>query len=171
MPGEDRNIWLDAAIGAAGGAAGMLILNKLSRLLYAKESRNLREHERRVRPELPFEVLARKVSRDALGLNLSRSQLKQLANGLHWGWGVGLGAAYGVAAPRFKPLRAAGGLGFGLAVWLLGDELLTWALGLSGPPQAFPWQNHLRGLAAHLSYGASVAGTRTASEALLCRTA
>ncbi len=48
------------------------------------------------------------------------------------------------------------GLAFGVAVWLAMDETLPVALGLTAPPQRFPWQAHARGLAGHLVLGAVV---------------
>ncbi len=155
MAEQHRNRWLGAVAGAAGGAAGLLLLGKVSQWLYALEPEDVRKREERLRPELPFEVLARRVGQGLLQKDLSSEQLKRLSSAMHWGYGIGLAAAYGALAPRHK---FRGGLAFGASVWLLGDELMTTVMGLSAPPREFPWQNHVRALASHVCYGAAVGG-------------
>jgi uncharacterized membrane protein YagU involved in acid resistance len=45
------------------------------------------------------------------------------------------------------------GLAYGLAMFLIEDEVLNPALGVAAPPQKYPWQAHARGLVAHLALG------------------
>jgi uncharacterized membrane protein YagU involved in acid resistance len=44
-------------------------------------------------------------------------------------------------------------LAFGVAFWLLVDEVGNTVLGLTPPPAEFPWQTHIRGLAGHVVFG------------------
>ena len=45
------------------------------------------------------------------------------------------------------------GLLYGLALFLVDDELLNALLGLSAGPTEYPWQAHARGLVSHLVVG------------------
>jgi hypothetical protein len=74
---------------------------------------------------------------------------------LHYGLGVGPGALYGALRGRVPGIGAARGIAFGLLVWAFNDEYLNAALGLSGPPAAYPNSTHLRGLIGHLALGAT----------------
>ena len=51
------------------------------------------------------------------------------------------------------------GLVAALALFLVVDEGLTPALGLSAPDRAYPLSTHLRGFLGHLAYGAAAAAT------------
>jgi uncharacterized membrane protein YagU involved in acid resistance len=72
---------------------------------------------------------------------------------MHYALGIFPGAVYAVVRDRFRPVRAGRGILFGLALWVVNDELLNSALGLSGPPEAYPLSSHLRGLIGHLVLG------------------
>jgi hypothetical protein len=46
-----------------------------------------------------------------------------------------------------------------MTLFIVVDEGLTPALGLSAPDRAYPLSTHLRGFLGHLAYGAAVAAT------------
>ncbi len=46
-----------------------------------------------------------------------------------------------------------------MALFIVVDEGLTPALGLSAPDSAYPVSTHLRGFLGHLAYGAAAAAT------------
>jgi hypothetical protein len=54
----------------------------------------------------------------------------------------------------------AGGVPFGLAVWLLADELALPVLGLSQPPTRQDCVTHTYALASHCIYGLTTEGMR-----------
>ena len=58
---------------------------------------------------------------------------------------------------HLNPLVA--GLISAMALFLVVDEGLTPALGLSAPDSAYPVSTHLRGFLGHLAYGAAAAAT------------
>lgn len=82
-----------------------------------------------------------------------------LSYGVHWAYGIGQGAVYASARGPVEGLDVAGGLAFGTALWLLGDEIVVPLLGLQGGPTASGVTNHLNRLAMHLVYGAATAAT------------
>jgi hypothetical protein len=82
---------------------------------------------------------------------------------VHYAFGSAFGGLYGLAResiPALRRGRAGGGAAtlFGTAVWAFGDELLLPAFRLSGRPEAYPASVHAYAYAAHLAYGAAVAG-------------
>jgi hypothetical protein len=75
---------------------------------------------------------------------------------LHYALGIGPGAVYGALRGRVPMIGAARGLAFGALVFAANDEYLNAALGLAGPPDAYPVSTHLRGLVGHLALGATL---------------
>ena len=78
---------------------------------------------------------------------------------VHWSHGTLMGGAYGAlrGAAGVPDLR--GGLVFGAALWLFGDELSVSLLGLAEGPTKFPPEQHVHRLGSHLAYGTTVAVT------------
>jgi hypothetical protein len=72
---------------------------------------------------------------------------------LHYGLGMGPGAVYGAIRDRVPLIGAGRGLLFGALVFAVNDEYLNTALGLAGPPSAYPASSHYRGLIGHLALG------------------
>jgi uncharacterized membrane protein YagU involved in acid resistance len=79
---------------------------------------------------------------------------------LHYTFGTTTGALYGTLADVIPALTTAGGVPFGLAVWLLADELALPALGLSQPPTRQDLATHTYALVAHGVYGLTTEYTR-----------
>ncbi len=86
----------------------------------------------------------------------------RLGQAVHWGYGVLLGGLYGALRPEAGLPDIAGGLGYGTAAWVLGDEVMVPLLGLSEGPTAHPWQEHATALGAHLVYGTITAAATQA---------
>jgi hypothetical protein len=61
-------------------------------------------------------------------------------------------------------------LATGIAMSVIADEGLTPLLGFSAPNRAYPLVTHLRGVAAHLVFGAAVAAVSEATWAIARRT-
>ena len=76
-----------------------------------------------------------------------------LSEGVHWGFGVLSGAAFGAITARQRTAGLLSGAAFGAALWALNDEGLVPLLGLQDGPAATPPRGHLNRLGAHLSYG------------------
>lgn len=91
---------------------------------------------------------------------LTKSE-KEIAGAVaHYAMGVVSGGIYGVAAELAPPATIGAGLPFGAAVWVLADEALVPAVGLSKAPTEYPLSIHLYALASHLVFGVSTEAVR-----------
>jgi len=81
---------------------------------------------------------------------------KQIGGTLfHYAFGAASGAFYGATSELVPQLRTGWGLPFGFAVWLIADEGVVPALGLSKSSSEYPPSTHAYALASHLVYGLS----------------
>ena len=85
---------------------------------------------------------------------------QRLGQALHYAFGTATGALYGTLADTVPALTTAGGVPFGLAVWLLADELAVPALGISQPPARQDRATHTYALVSHCVYGLTTEYTR-----------
>ncbi len=83
---------------------------------------------------------------------------------LHYLFGIGPAVFYAALRERDLRFSADRGLLYGLAIFVLWDEMLSVATGIASPPQAYPWQAHFRGLVGHLSLGVATHIALTALE-------
>lgn len=175
----------DALVGVAAGAVGTLVMEQFFRALSALQSENggadddegsdggadeahalddisLTDIESREGESAPA-TLARAGYEALTGEEPSKELRNRLATGAHWGMGLSMGMIYGLARGRRNGgLDLLGGAAFGAAVWASADELAVPLLGLSAGPTAHPPSAHLKGLGAHLVYGAATAATAQA---------
>ncbi len=143
----------DLVKGAVAGAAATWIMGQVTTWMYGTEDKAARARENRARGgKTSYGVMAEKAA-GAVGLELSDEERKQAGSGIHWALGIAAGAAYAVMRKRWPATARLKGLPFGTGFFLLVDEALNPALGLTKGPQAFPWQTHARGLGGHLTYG------------------
>ena len=94
----------------------------------------------------------------------SEQRRGQLGQAVHWGYGMAMGALFGVLERRMPGNDMGAGLGYGAALWLLGDELAVPLLGLSEGPTAHPPRVHAQALGAHLVYGLTTGAALRALE-------
>ena len=148
-----RALAADIVKGAVAGAAATWAMDRVTTFLYARENPGARAREERARNgRTAYGRAAEKAAR-AVDEELSDEGRKRLGTALHWGVGIGAGALYGVLRRRVPALSWGHGLAYGAGFWLLMDEGVNWALGLTPGPADFPWQTHARGLAGHLVLG------------------
>jgi len=91
-----------------------------------------------------------------VGLELNRAEAVKWGNRVHWVYGTLWGVAYNLFCARSSWRM---GLAFGAGLWLAGDELLLWALGITKPPSAYPLSSHAKALSVHLAYCFAVGTT------------
>lgn len=159
---QRQSVVVDAIDGAIAGAIATWAMGKLTTALYEHEDKAARQREDEARDGKTAYGVAAEKAAALYGRELSDDDRKQYGQAIHWALGAGAGALYGVLRPRSEGASLAGGLLFGAAFWLVMDEAVTPALGLTKGPAAFPWQTHARGLAGHLAFGA-VANTTLAA--------
>ena len=157
----------DLVKGAIAGAVGVWALDKVTWYLWDREDPRLLQQEREARPEGldPAHVMANRAA-EALGTELTPKQPHPAGIGVHYGLGVMPGALYGALRKRVGGVGAAGGMLYGLGLFLMQDEGLNPILGTSGKPTEYPWQAHARGLVGHLVLGAATHVTLNALDAV-----
>lgn len=96
---------------------------------------------------------AEMISENAFDRELTKDEKSYAGPAMHYAMGGTSGAIYGAAAELVPMAKIGAGLPFGAAVWLVADDLIVPALGLSKPPTAYPLSIHAYALASHLVYG------------------
>jgi hypothetical protein len=162
----------DAAAGALAGLVASLAMSVSYRPIMRAGSAETRRRERVAQAGLPpSTVRAAEAAARTVGAELPGKRARQLGGtAVHYGYGVAWGIAFALAAralPRRPPLAT--GLAFGALLWLLSDELLVPLVGFSRSPARYPASSHLKGLAAHLVYGAAADAAWRAARAPLAR--
>lgn len=153
---QTHSILKDALLGALGGIAGTMAMGKLSSFLYKFESEEKKHKEETLRKQPPYQTMAEKMARNILNKELTDQQKKKAGMALHWAYGIGWGALYGVLRKRVPMLSKAAGLPFATAFTLIGDEGMNTAFGVTPPPREFPWEAHARGYAGHIAFTATL---------------
>jgi hypothetical protein len=144
---------LDLLKGAAAGLVATWVLDRVDWYLYEHEPEHSRRRTWAVRPERkdPAHYIASRASQAFGGPPIPQGHPAGLA--VHYAIGTAPAAVYGAIRTRVPGLRARSGLGYGLAMFVLEDEVVNPALGVAAPPHHYPWQPHARGLISHLVYG------------------
>ena len=168
------NIYKGIAAGVAGGLAGSLVMNQFQELWGKLMENEERPHgaqslqqgspEHGVGRELaergvdePDDNAAVRtgnaVSEFVLDHHLTKSEKEAAGAIAHYAMGVTSGAIYGAVAEMVPAATVAEGLPFGAAVWLIADEGVVPAAGLSRKPTDYPLSIHAYAFASHLVYG------------------
>ena len=113
------------------------------------------------------EMAAQRLAAGIIGRRLERNELAVGAALMHYTFGTVTGALYGRYLQRHR--RDATGIGFGLTVWLLADEIAMPLLGLSDTPRQRPLEKRMQSIAAHLVFGITTELTRRAVQQRLSR--
>lgn len=145
--------------GAVAGIAATWVLDRVDWAMWDAEPSTTRAETRRVRPGGldPAHVAANRLAR-AFGRELNPQQPHPLGIALHYSFATVPTIAYALMRHR-EPVVAAGfGALYGLTATLVEDEGLNPLMGLARPPQEYPWQDHARGVVAHLALGAVAEG-------------
>ena len=144
---------VDAVLGALAGTAAVYLMDRVGWWMYRREDPAALQRELEARPDGldSAHLLARKLGQ-AIGRDAGREQPSAAGLGVHYALGALPGLGYALVSRRF-PVRAGAGLPFGLALFLVNDEISAPLFGLARRPRAYPAQSHLRGLIAHLVLG------------------
>lgn len=153
--GTSRNV-LDVVVGAASGLVATWVMTRAQGPIWQVGSAATRFREKEAQGDLePATVLtARRAARIAR-TSIPDDRAAAAGQWVHYLTGTTLGALFGLVAPRLRLSPLAAGPLYGVAVWLLNDETLVPALGLSRKPWKYPASTHAKALASHLVYGAA----------------
>lgn len=97
------------------------------------------------------ELAAQAFAEHLLGRRFTHEELRVAAPLMHYLFGAAMGAIYGASADGQHSVSR--GAGFGIAVWILADEIAMPTLGLSDSTVDRPFEMHMQSLAAHLVFG------------------
>lgn len=177
------NVYKGVAAGVVGGLAGSLAMNQFQGLwgkLMANEERphgaqSLQQGspEHGIGRELaergvdePHDNAAVRIGNVVSELvfdhHLTKSEKEKAGAIAHYAMGATSGAIYGAMAEVMPAATVAEGLPFGAAVWLLADEAIVPAAGLSRKPNEYPASIHAYAFASHLVYGVATELVRRA---------
>ncbi len=160
----------DAVAGAVAGLAASWAMSASYGPIMRAGSAETRRRELVAQAGLPpSTVRAAEAAARAVGADLQDHRSRALGGkAVHYGYGAAWGAAFALVAralPRPPPLLT--GLAFGALLWGLSDELLVPLLGFSRSAARYPPSSHVKGLAAHLVYGAAADAAWRAARARL----
>jgi uncharacterized membrane protein YagU involved in acid resistance len=105
----------------------------------------------------PPAKIARRIAEGVFRQEVSAERIPLLTNAMHWGYGTGWGAVYGLGQGSLHAPAAGSGLVFGTGVWLMSYVQLV-PMGLYEPPWKYPATDLATELGYHLVYGLGVAG-------------
>jgi hypothetical protein len=106
------------------------------------------------------EKLVESTSRTLVGQSPDPDTRERLSSLSHYAFGAAAGLLYSSLAKRHPVVTLGHGAAYGLAVWILAEELLMPALGLTQPPQDSPPEEHAYVAFGHLAYGLTLESTR-----------
>jgi hypothetical protein len=146
-------LW-DLTRGAVAGAAGTWVMDMVTTGIVDQQSKESAEAEAAARPKGQTSVdNLVELLESRLGIMVPQDQRPAVTQAIHYALGVVPGAAYAVLRRRLPVAGALNGLLYGALLFAVNDEWANTVLGLSGPPEAYPTETHLRGLVGHLALG------------------
>jgi hypothetical protein len=182
------NIWKGLASGIIGGLAAAAVMNTFQALLSRQAGAEERSHgaqslqqgspRQGVGLELraegrddesddATERLANAVSLKVLHRELTPREKEVAGTAFHYAMGATSGALYGAVAEIAPGATTGAGLPFGAAVWLVADEAIVPAAGLSKSPSEYPLSIHAYSFASHLVFGLTAEVVRRAARKAL----
>lgn len=97
--------------------------------------------------------LANTISVGVFDHELTKSEKERAGTAFHYAYGISMGGLYGAAAELAPVVTIGAGLAYGAAIWIVADEGVVPALGLSKSFDEYPLSIHAYALASHLVYG------------------
>ena len=148
---------LDIAVGLAAGLLATEVTNLVQGPLRSLTPKRARRQERRVFPVNSSSLAAAEKLAPLLPVVPTPETKEAVGVTIHFATGMVWGPTYGLLRryASWHPLAAEAASGTAMSLIL--DEALVPQLGLSAPNHAYPVSTHLRGLAAHLVFGAALA--------------
>jgi putative membrane protein len=93
---------------------------------------------------------AEKISEQVFDHQLTKLEKKWAGPAVHYTFGTTTGAVYGILAETVPVSRSGHGAEYRSAIWLVADEMMVPALGLSGALPETPASSRIKALASHL---------------------
>jgi putative membrane protein len=185
---QNRDVVKGALAGMAGGLVASWIMNRVEHVMESAEPEILHPRAQGFAPPIAEEQLAsttysssapqafmngeapkpkptvrmaNRISKTFLRHELAEERKDVAGRAVHYAFGTLVGGLYGAMAEMSpEVVSRLGGVPFGMAVWLLADEIALPAFRLAGKPQEVPVKKHATALAEHFVYGATTDGVR-----------
>lgn len=159
MSGRSRRGHLigDGVRGLMSGLFASWVMQKAQTAIGKLGSEKTKAKEKAASSDEPATHQAAQALVRPAGIALSERQKAKGGTVVHYAYGAGWGAVYGLVGPRVPFPRLLSGLLFGGLLWLVSDEVLVPLFGFSRSPRQFPASVHLKALAIHLVFGATTA--------------
>ncbi|WP_434128204.1 DUF1440 domain-containing protein [Novosphingobium fluoreni] len=152
-------------VGLIAGAAASFAMDRLQAAVAALSSSDDEDED----SEPATEQAADAIARAATGAEVPDADKPLAGQAVHYAPGLGLGAAYAVAA-KFRPAVTTGyGGAFGIAAATLLDEAAVSAVGLGKAPWKADLKTTIYGYASHLVFGGAAELVRRQARAILFR--
>ncbi len=157
-----------AFAGVVGGLVGTVVMTQFQALLTAMTENDDKSSKKDGDEEEPATVkAASKISEVVFDHKLQKSEKEAAGQAVHYAMGAATGFVYGIAT-EIEPNAALGvGIPFGGAVWLVADDVVVPALGLSKPATEYPLSTHAYALSSHMIYGFATELTRRSMRKIL----
>lgn len=171
---NEGSIVKGVAAGVAGGLVASAVMNQfqsaLSKLMSGEERSHGAQSQQPGSPEHGIgKALQERGSDDpnddaavragnavgefVLNEKLTESEKETAGTVAHYAMGAASGAIYGAFTELVPGVSIGEGVPFGAAVWLIADEAIVPAIGLSKSARDYPVSTHAYALASHLVYG------------------
>jgi hypothetical protein len=171
---RECNVWKGLAAGVVGGLAASWTMNQFqalwSKLAEGEErshgaqsmqqghpqqgiGRELQAEGKDEAEDDAAERLANVISVRLTDQELTKSEKDAAGTALHYAMGATSGALYGAMAEALPQVTIGAGLPFGAAVWVVADEGIVPAVGLSKSPTEYPLSIHAYAFTSHLVFG------------------
>lgn len=151
--------------GVIAGTISAWVMDRATWLVQDRQPKHTLERERAAWKDgldVPHVAISR--LREAVGLSAKRDQPNTSGILLHYLFGIGPAILYAGLRERDLKYSSDHGLLYGLAIFVVWDEILSVATGIANKPQAYPWQAHFRGIIGHLALGVAAHIALTALE-------
>ncbi len=171
---KEGDVWKGLAAGVVGGLVASVVMNQFqalwSRLAEGEErshgaqsmqqglpqhgiGRELQKSGSDEAQDDAAERLGNAISVGVFNHELTKSEKRTVGTVLHYAYGISMGGLYGAAAELVPAVTAGAGLPYGASIWVVADEGVVPALGLSKSPTEYPLSIHAYALASHFVYG------------------
>lgn len=145
------NIVKGALAGLIGGLIASFVMEKFQMLVRPMIQSESGQKEKKDEPAT--EKAASAVSENIFDHRMTKDEKPAAGEAMHYAMGGTSGMIFGAASEVIPEASIGAGLPFGTAVWLLADDLVVPALGLSKPVSDRPLSENAYALSSHLVYG------------------
>jgi hypothetical protein len=144
--------WRRMLAGGIAGVIGAALMNVADRGSYSGHGAQTRKDRETANEQHPARDPAENAVMMTANIAPAEPTLWHAATAAHYAFGTVCGTAYGLVT-RAPTAYAARGLGYGLLIWALVDELALPLLNISKKPREYRPAVHMRSAALHGIYG------------------